>query len=69
MRVRGMKGATIGKTIFDRNVIPPKYLEWIQVVDRGERIKFVEARDDPSVLNIRQAANMKNQLRTAAARC
>jgi hypothetical protein len=69
MRKRGVKGATIGKTVLDRNVIPSKYLERIQVVDRGERLKFVQARDDPSILNIRQTANMKNQLRTTAARC
>jgi hypothetical protein len=69
VRVRGMKGATIGKTIFDGNVIPPKYFKRIQMVDNRERIKFMQARDDASILNIRQAANMQNQLRTAAPRC
>jgi len=65
MRVRGMKGAAVGKTIFDRNILPAEYLEQVQVVDHRECIKFMQARDNASILNIRQAADMKNQLRTA----
>jgi hypothetical protein len=31
MRERGIKGAAVGKTILDRNVVPAEYLEQIQM--------------------------------------
>jgi hypothetical protein len=68
MRERRMKGAAIGKTILDRNVVPAEYLERIQVVDNRECVKLMQAWDYASILDVRQAANMKNQLRTATAR-
>ena len=38
------------------------------MVDNCERIELMKARDDATVLNVRQTADMKNQLRTATAR-
>ena len=68
MCMRGMKGATIWETILDGNIIPSENLERIQVVDDRESIKFVEAGNDAAVFDISQTADMKNQLRAAAAR-
>jgi hypothetical protein len=66
--MRGMKGPTVGKTIFDGDIIPSENLERIQVVDNREGIKLMKARSDAAVFDIRQAANMKNQLRATPAR-
>jgi hypothetical protein len=41
MGVRGMKGAPVGKTILNGNVVPAKYLERIQMVDNRERIQLM----------------------------
>src|SRR5277367_453757 len=68
MGVWRVKGAAVGEAIFDGNIIPTEDLEGIQVIDNGEGIEFVKARGDTAIFDIREAADMKNQLRPAAAR-
>ena len=68
MRVGRMKRPAFWEAVFDGNIVPPEYFEGIQMVNDGERVKLVKARSDSPVLYIRQAANMKNQFRTAASR-
>jgi hypothetical protein len=69
MGVRGVKGTAIREAVFDGNVVPAKDVQGIQVVDHRKRVKLVETRSDAAIFNIRQPADMKNQLGTAAARC
>jgi hypothetical protein len=64
-----VKRATVGKAIFDGNVVPAEYLQRTQVVNNRERIELVQTWNYSAILNVRQTANMKNQLRTATARC
>jgi hypothetical protein len=68
MGVRGMKGAAIGKAVFDGNIVPAEYLQWIQVVDDREGIQLMKARSHTAIFDVRQAADVENQLRTAPAR-
>jgi len=67
--MRGMKGPTVGETIFDGNIVPTENLERVQVIDNRECIKLMKTRSDAAVFDVGQAADVKNQLGAAAARC
>lgn len=62
MRSRGVKFLPVRKAIFDRDVVPAKNLEWIQMIHDRKGIKFVQARHHAAILYIRQPANMQDQL-------
>src|ERR1700722_7881107 len=69
MRVRRLKGATVRETVLNGNIVPAEDFKRIQVIDGRESIKLMQTRDNSTIFNIRQAADMKYQLRSAAARC
>src|SRR5580704_5335961 len=69
MRVRRLKSATVRETVLNRNIVPAEDLKRIQVIDDRERVKLMQTRGNSTIFNIRQAADMKHQLRPAAACC
>ncbi len=68
MGLRRVKRTAVGETVLNRGVIPAEDLKRVQMVDDCERIEFMKAGNDAAVFDVRQAANMKYQLRTAASR-
>jgi hypothetical protein len=64
-----LKCAAVRETVLDGNIIPTENLQRIQVVHSRERVKFMKPRCDAAVLDIRQAADMKDQFRAPPARC
>src|SRR5579862_5750887 len=47
---------------FERNLIPLAHLFWIQVIDHGKSIKLVDAWSYISILNVRQTAQVNNEI-------
>jgi hypothetical protein len=64
--LRGKKRGAIRKAVLNRNVVPAEYVEGIQVVNYRERVQFVKSRRNTAILDIRQAADVKNHFRTAS---
>jgi len=66
MRVRGAKLAPVGKMALKRNLIPLTNFFWIQVVNHGKCVKLVETWSYVSIFDVRQTAQVNNEIGTAA---
>src|SRR5882762_6678678 len=53
------------EALFKRHFEPGEQLQWIQVVDDRQRVYFVQTRDDITVFDVRQPANMQDEILTA----
>src|SRR5882762_3910624 len=53
------------EALFKRHFEPGEQLQWTQVVDNGERVYFVQTRDDITVFDVRQPANMQDEILAA----
>src|SRR5690242_19965847 len=68
MRLGHRARHSVMKALFNWHVIPPENVERIEPVDGCQRVQFVQRRNNAAVLNIRQPADMQNEIGTAAAR-
>jgi hypothetical protein len=66
MRVRSAQLNPVGKVALEGHLIPFTNLFWIQVIDHRQSIKLVEAGGYISIFDIRQAAQMDNEIGTPA---
>jgi len=68
MRLRHGERCSIMKTLLHGNVVPTKDLQGVQPVEGRQRIQFVQTRHNSPVFNIRQPADVKNEVGTPSAR-
>jgi hypothetical protein len=52
------------KALFDGNIVPAEDLLRVQPVNRRQRIQFVQHRHDSMVFNVRQPADVQNEVGT-----
>jgi hypothetical protein len=63
-----VKQGSVAEEFVDGHLIPAEYFQRIEVVYDGQSVDFMETRDDPAVLDIRQAADVKDELGSATLR-
>src|SRR5215469_2666484 len=68
MSLRHMERSAIVEALLNRGVVPAKDLERIQVVNRCERVDLVQPWHDTAILNVRQPADVQNEIRAPAVR-
>ncbi len=66
MGLRRREIDAILKALLDRDVVPGKKFERIQMVCDGERVQFVEAGNSIVIFDIRKPAQVKDKFRPPA---
>src|SRR5580698_5615286 len=66
MALRRMKNGRVAEKFIDRHVVPAKNVERVEMINDRQSIDFVQTRDDAVVFDVRQAADVQDELRTAA---
>jgi len=68
VRFRSGEFCAVLKALFERHFEPGEQLQWIQVVDNGEGVYFVQTRHHIAVFDVRQPADMNDEVLTASAK-
>src|SRR5271170_1949902 len=69
MREWRWQGSSVVKCLLQRGFVPRSDFQGIQMVNRGHGVELVETWHNIVVLNISQATNMQDELRTATPCC
>lgn len=64
--IRSGQEITVGKMALKRDVVPLGDLFWIQVVDHRKGVKLVETGSYITIFNVRETAQVNNEIGTAA---
>jgi hypothetical protein len=57
---------TVAEELLEGDIVPAQNLDWAEVINSGEGVQLVEARDDAPVLDIGEPADVKNEFGSAS---